>query len=130
VRRMPPLAARLSAEGFNVVMMDQPGHGVSEGRRGHCPLGWALELVDQGVGWARERFRGPVVLLGDSLGGITLWYALTRDPDAEAVVCHCISHPDVRHDRSMAVKAPLMKAGARLRPYAPVPVTQLADYSQ
>jgi alpha-beta hydrolase superfamily lysophospholipase len=128
VRRMTPLAARFAAEGFNVVMLDRPGHGVSEGRRGHCPLDWALELVDQSVSFAREQFGGPVVLLGDSLGGITLWYALTRDLDAEAVVCHCIAHPGVRHDRSMLVKAPLMKATALISPYAPVPVTRIADY--
>lgn len=128
VRRMTPLAARLVVEGFNVVMMDRPGHGVSEGRRGHCPLGWALELVDESIRYARRRMGGPVVLLGDSLGGITLWYALTAEPDAEAVICHCISHPDVHHDRTMAVKAPLLRSLARVTPYSPVPITRIADY--
>ena len=30
------------------------------------------------------------------------WYLLTREPDVEAVVCHCISHPDVHTIRRCA----------------------------
>jgi alpha-beta hydrolase superfamily lysophospholipase len=130
VRRMTPMAARFAAEGMNVVMMDRPGHGLSEGRRGHCLLAWALELVDHSIRFARERYGGPVVLLGDSLGGITLWYSLPSEPDADAVVCHCILNPAIRNDRSMYLKAPLLRAMARVAPHAPIAVTQIADYGQ
>ena len=128
VRRFTPLAGRLAEAGFNVVAVDRPGHGLSPGRRGHCPLSWALDIVESSIRYARERFGGPVLLLGDSLGGITLWYSLTRSVDADAVLCHCIGHPDVHHDPSMRWKQPLMRAFGRIAPTAPIPVRQIADY--
>ena len=67
--------------------------------------------------------------MGDSLGGIMSWYLLTREPDVEAVVCHCISHPDVHHDPAMRWKAPLIRALARVAPALRIPVDQIADYS-
>jgi pimeloyl-ACP methyl ester carboxylesterase len=70
-----------------------------------------------------------VVLMGDSLGGIISWYLLTREPDVEGAVCHCISHPDLQHDRSMRWKAPLTRALARVAPTLPMPVERIADYS-
>lgn len=128
VRRFTPLAGRLAEAGYNVVAVDRPGHGLSEGHRGHCPLPWALDVVDTSVRYSRDRFDGPVLALGDSLGGITLWYALTRELDADAVLCHCIGHPDVHHDPSMRWKGPLIKAFGRIAPRAPIPVRQIADY--
>lgn len=127
-RRFTPLAARLHGDGWNVVLVDRPGHGVSEGARGHCPLPWALDLVELTARYARERFGGPVAMLGDSLGGITCWYALTREPDIDAAVCHCIGHPDVHHQASMRWRAPLMRAIGRVVPGAPISVHQIADY--
>jgi pimeloyl-ACP methyl ester carboxylesterase len=56
------------------------------------------------------------------------WYLLTREPDVDAAVCHCIAHPDVQHDPSFRVKAPLMRALARVAPRLPVPVSQVANY--
>jgi alpha-beta hydrolase superfamily lysophospholipase len=128
VRRFTPLAGRLAGAGFNVVAVDRPGHGLSQGRRGHCPLPWALDVVDASVRYARDRFGGPVILLGDSLGGITLWYSLTRGLDADAVLCHCIAHPEVDVDSSMRWKRPLMTALGKIAAKAPVPVRRIADY--
>src|SRR5204863_31626 len=82
-----PSAGRLCDEGFNVVAIDRPGHGLSEGRRGDCSIDQILDLVEASVAYARRRFGGPVALAGSSLGGIIGWYALTREPDVEAVVC-------------------------------------------
>ncbi|HKJ35829.1 MAG TPA: alpha/beta fold hydrolase [Solirubrobacterales bacterium] len=130
VRRFTPLAGMLAEAGFNTVALDRPGHGLSQGHRGHCPLPWALDLVDSSVAFARSRFGGPVILLGDSLGGITLWYALTLEVDADAVLCHCIGHPEVDLDSSMRWKQPLMKASGTLLPKAPIPVRHIADYDE
>lgn len=128
VRRFTPLAGRLAEAGVNVVAVDRPGHGLSQGHRGHCPLPAALAVVESSIRHARERFGGPVLLLGDSLGGITLWYALTHEIDADGVLCHCIAHPEVHHDPSMRWKGPLTRALGRVAPKAPVPVRQIADY--
>ena len=52
-------------------------------------------MLELAIGLARAGSSGPVVLLGDSLGGIMSWYLLTREPDIDAAICHCIGHPDV-----------------------------------
>ena len=43
-----------------------------------------------------------MILVGDSLGGIMSWCLLTREPDVDAAVCHCIGHPDVHPDPAFA----------------------------
>lgn len=129
-RRATPLGGALAAAGLNAVLVDRRGHGLSEGGRGDATLEKDLELLEAVIAYARRRFGGPIVLMGDSLGGIMSWYLLTREPDVEAVVCHCISHPDVHHDPSMRWKAPLTRALGRVAPTLPMPVTQIADYSQ
>jgi alpha-beta hydrolase superfamily lysophospholipase len=128
VRRHLPLAAALAEHGHNVIGVDRQGHGLSEGARGDAPLEADLGVLELAIRRARELSTGPVVLLGDSLGGIMTWYLLTREPDIDAAVCHCIAHPDVQHDPSFRVKAPLTRAVARVAPRLPVPVGQVADY--
>jgi UDP-glucose 4-epimerase len=127
-RRHLALATALAERGFNSLLIDRQGHGLSEGRRGDAPLEADLGVLELAIGLARGRSSGPVVLLGDSLGGIMTWYLLTREPDVDAAVCHCIGHPDVHHDPSFARKAPLLRGLARIAPYAPIPVRQIADY--
>ena len=129
-RRSTPLGGALADAGLNAILIDRRGHGISEGRRGDATLEADLGVIEQTIAHARRRFGGPVVLMGDSLGGIMTWYLLTREPDVDAAVCHCISHPDVQHDPAMRWKAPLTRALARVTPTAPMPVEQIADYSQ
>lgn len=129
-RRQLPLAAALAERGFASLLVDRHGHGLSEGRRGDATLESDLGVVEMAIGLARASSEAPVVLLGDSLGGILSWYLLTREPDIEAAVCHCIGHPDVHPDPSFRWKQPLIRALGGVAPYAPVPVSQIADYSQ
>jgi lysophospholipase len=127
-RRLTPLAIALGEAGFNAIGLDRRGHGISEGRRGDASLDEDFAVLRLGIAQARERFGDPVVLLGDSLGGIMIWYLLTHEPDVDAVVCHDISHPDVSLDASMRFKAPLMRAVGTVAPRLPIPVRQIADY--
>jgi pimeloyl-ACP methyl ester carboxylesterase len=127
-RRHLGLAAALGERGFNSLLVDRLGHGISEGRRGDATLESDLGVLEMAIAIARSRSRGPVILLGDSLGGIMSWYLLTREPDVDAAVCHCVGHPEVVPDPSFKRKAPLMRALGRLLPYAPVSVRQIADY--
>lgn len=129
-RRQLPLAAALSSRGLNSLLVDRQGHGLSEGRRGDAPLEADLAALELAIGIARSGSDAPVILLGDSLGGIMSWYLLTREPDVDAAVCHCIGHPDVDPDPSFRFKAPLMRALGRALPYAPIGVERIADYSQ
>jgi UDP-glucose 4-epimerase len=129
-RRSTPLGGALADSGLNAVLIDRRGHGISEGRRGDATLETDLAVIELALSYARERFQSPVVLMGDSLGGIMSWYLLTREPDTDAVVCHCIGHPEVHHEPAMRWKAPLIRALAKVAPLLPVPVDQIADYSE
>lgn len=62
------LAARLNAAGWNVAGHDQRGHGSSEGGRGRIPAPYSL-LTDLAAVIDHVRGRGPLVLLGHSMGG-------------------------------------------------------------
>jgi len=127
-RLYTPLAARLREEGFNVVLVDRPGHGLSEGRRGDCPVKHALDVLDDAVRFARARYAGPVVLGGSSLGGILSWYALTREPDVDAAFCHFVAHPTLYPDRVSRIRLGPLRGLARVAPAAPVPVKQVARF--
>jgi alpha-beta hydrolase superfamily lysophospholipase len=127
-RRHLALAAALGEHGYGAIAVDRQGHGISEGRRGDATLEDDLGVIELVIAYARARARSPVVLLGDSLGGIMSWYLLTSEPDIDAAICHCIAHPDVHPDPSYRYKEPLLKALAAVVPRAPVSVRQVADY--
>ena len=82
------------------------------------------------IHYARSRFGGPVALMGSSFGGIISWYALTREPDVEAVVCHNIAHPGVLHEPSMRFKVPALVRLARVAPLAGVGIKRLANFEK
>jgi pimeloyl-ACP methyl ester carboxylesterase len=123
-----PVLGKLCDSGFNVVGIDRPGHGLSEGRRGDCTIDQILDVVEGTVRYARSRFGGPVALMGSSLGGIITWYALTREPDVEAALCHNVTHPAMRHEPAARIKVPVLKRFAQIAPLAPVPIKQVADF--
>jgi nucleoside-diphosphate-sugar epimerase len=125
-----PVLGKLCDEGFNVVGIDRPGHGLSEGRRGDCTIEQILDVVEDAARYARERFGGPVVLMGSSLGGIITWYSLTREPDVEAVVCHNVAHPSVYHEPAARPKAAALKRLRRIAPYAGIPIKQIANFEE
>ena len=127
-RLYTPLAARLREQGLNVVLVDRPGHGLSEGRRGDCPVDRALDVLEEAVRYARARYAGPVVLGGSSLGGILAWYALTREPDVDAAFCHFVAHPSLYPDRATQAKLAPLRALARVAPTAPIPVKLAAEF--
>jgi UDP-glucose 4-epimerase len=123
-----PVLAKLCDAGFNVIGIDRPGHGLSEGRRGDCTIEQILDVVESAARYARGRFGGPVALMGSSLGGIISWYALTREPDVEAIVCHNIAHPRILHEPAARLKIPPLRRLAKVAPFAPVPIKQIANF--
>lgn len=125
-----PLLGKLCDAGLNAVGIDRPGHGLSEGRRGDCSLQATLDVVEESIRYARDRFGGPIVLSGSSLGGIITWLALTREPDIDAAICHNIAHPEVFHEPAARLKAPFVRKLGRLVPHARIPIGQIADFDE
>lgn len=81
-RRYEPLSRWLNARGIAVRAYDQYGHGLSSGQRGH--LATDMQLVDH-LSEVFASLRGPVVLIGHSLGGLIAASAVARGvvkPDA------------------------------------------------
>ena len=71
IDRYDHVARRLNGLGLDVVGYDHRGHGRSPGPRGGMPGDESL-CADLGrmIGAASERFGGPLVLIGHSLGGL------------------------------------------------------------
>ncbi len=125
-----PLLGKLCDEGMNVVGIDRPGHGLSEGPRGDVSFTGILDVVEESIRFARAEFSGPVVLAGSSLGGIITWLALTRNPDVDAAICHNVAHPEIFHEPAMKVKVPLLRGLAKIAPHVPIPIKQVADFDE
>jgi len=75
--------------GIGFTGVDLPGHGSSDGRRGHIKnYNIAHEIIDLLTGNARSAFDGvPVFLYGHSLGGnILLDYLLRKNPSVKGAI--------------------------------------------
>lgn len=108
--------ARLAAEGFNVLAVDWPGHGRSGGRRGHLTYRGAMETAATAVGYAAERWDGPVGLFGTALGGVLAFYAALEGDGVGAVACHnVLDLRDIRPVLQRTRQGALLPAAAALR---------------
>ncbi|MFF2091657.1 alpha/beta hydrolase [Paenibacillus sp. NPDC058174] len=87
--RYAHVAARLTAEGFAVLAMDQQGHGRTAGSRGYMPsIETTVSYVGKLLDAASERYPGlPRYLYGHSMGGnVILNAALRLKPDIQGVI--------------------------------------------
>ena len=103
--------------GIAVVVPDLPGHGKSEGARGHIndPILF-LDLIDQMLQIIHDKFPSkPVFIYGHSLGGeIVLWHNLARKPKVNGVIA---TSPSIKtKDPVPALKMQLAKIMDRLMP--------------
>ncbi len=65
-----PLCQALVRAGYNVLAIDRPGHGYSEGERGDCTIAEATAVTGIVIEAARQTFGLPVILIGSGLGGL------------------------------------------------------------
>jgi alpha-beta hydrolase superfamily lysophospholipase len=86
--RYQMVAETFTKEGFALLGFDLPGHGQSEGQRGHTSFDDVGYEIDHLLAEICQRYSGkPVFLYGHSLGGhIVLYHTLKQRPDLTGVI--------------------------------------------
>jgi len=80
-----PLALKLWDRGYTVILFDQKGQGFSGGTRGDYTINECQQNIVDVSRWAKNRFKGPVYLLGMSLGGALSYYAAAAGAPVKAI---------------------------------------------
>lgn len=80
--------AALADRGYNIVSFDPRGHGRSGGRRGSYTIAEIVRDARAVIGYARERFGGPVFVAGSSQGGIAAFYTAATGEELAGAICH------------------------------------------
>jgi len=79
----------LYKKGFRVVVPDMPGHGLSEGSRGHFTMDTFTKTTYDVTSHVLDTYQGKVAIMGSSLGGITALYSIANDDERlSAAICH------------------------------------------
>jgi len=77
----------LHEKGYQIIGPDLPGHGLSDGRRGHFSIEELVSAIYDINTHIIEHFNKNVILMGSSLGGILTLYSLANDDRYKAGVC-------------------------------------------
>ncbi|MFZ2339091.1 MAG: lysophospholipase [Bacteroidales bacterium] len=89
IRRYEGWAGLFSEAGIGMAGVDLPGHGISDGKKGHI-RSYAItdEMIDILLSECRKTFPGiPLFLYGHSLGGgIVLDYLIRKDPAVRGAI--------------------------------------------
>jgi alpha-beta hydrolase superfamily lysophospholipase len=88
-----PMAGLFARRGYNVLVIDRPGHGASDGERGDCTIDEAIAASEAAIREAASRWRLPVVLMGSSLGGLLTVFGLLRGLRPDLAVAHNFVYP-------------------------------------
>lgn len=119
--RYDRMATILNNAGIAVVSMDLPGHGLSDGKRGHtAPRTKVFNAIDKMIEYAEAKYPGvPITLYGHSMGGnITLDYR-ARGELNDIPQKYVISAPWLRLTRHIPKPLYLIvKAASKIAPTA------------
>lgn len=134
----------LSKHGINVVGVDPRGQGRSSGIRGDYTVMEHVEDARSACAFARERFKGPVYVMGSSQGGIEAFYMAATDGLADGYICHNLADLTCAESLRLTRFGPAgpvsgrlkslspwtvssLRAAARVFPYAHVPIASYLD---
>jgi alpha-beta hydrolase superfamily lysophospholipase len=87
------MAGFFARRGYNVLAIDRPGHGASEGERGDCTVEEALAVSEAAMREAATRWSLPVVLMGSSMGGLLTVFGLLNGLRPDLAVAHNFLYP-------------------------------------
>jgi alpha-beta hydrolase superfamily lysophospholipase len=87
------MAGLFARRGYNVLAIDRPGHGSSDGERGDCTIDQAIAASAAAMAEAAARWRLPVVLMGSSMGGLLTVFGLLRGLRPDLAVAHNFVYP-------------------------------------
>ncbi len=88
------LGSKLSKEGYNVVSIDLPGHGKSDGERGYLDFDACIKSIHQIVAELKKKRFQRIFILAHSMGSIfALWCAHLFKGSIDGLILLC---PNVR----------------------------------
>lgn len=87
------LGGRLKRRRYDVLAIDRPGHGLSEGPPGDCTIEEAIDVAGAVIDHARATPSRPVVLMGSSLGGLLTVFGLLAGLRPDLAVAHNFVYP-------------------------------------
>jgi len=82
------LLHNLNQAGINVLSFDPRGQGQSQAKPGDYTIMEHTKDALSLVKYARERFKGPVFVMGSSQGGIEAFYLALSYDQIDGVICH------------------------------------------
>ncbi|MGH7337309.1 MAG: alpha/beta hydrolase [Myxococcota bacterium] len=87
------LGGLLARRGYDVLAIDRPGHGLSDGARGDCTIDEAIDVTAAVIDLARSRSDRSVVLMGSSMGGLLVVFGLLKGLRPDLAVAHNFVYP-------------------------------------
>jgi len=104
-------------KGFRMIGIDLPGHGLSEGKRGHFTMDFLVSTVYDITTHVINKFGEKVILAGSSLGGFTSLYAISNDDRIKVGVLNNAAILNEKAHKKIVKLKGIYKA---LRPLMPV----------
>ncbi|MCV6589163.1 MAG: alpha/beta hydrolase [Marinobacterium sp.] len=124
------LLARLSDSGFNVLGIDPPGHGYSQGRRGVYTVEQMDEIISQAIDQLSLRYRGGFGVFGFSIGSLLAVSAAELDSRIDSVLCGTLLLPDLPPDLLHWAGWQWTWSSAFFFPQLELPLGALVDFRQ
>jgi len=124
------LLAKLSERGFNLLALDPPGHGYSEGPRGRYSVESVCTAVSAAADLMQQRYSGPLGIFGFSIGATQALAAAERDPRLQVLLCGTLLLPDLPPDLIHQMGWNWTWSSAFFFPGLKVPLRSLVDFDQ
>ena len=84
------VGSKLSSAGYNVVSIDLPGHGMSEGKRGDLDFDACIQSIHEIVTQLKKKRSARIFMLTHSMGCIfALWYAHVFKASIDGLILLC-----------------------------------------